>query len=241
MGICGSRPSSVEAVIQTKNDYERVRDGSDREVAGGRPCQTHSQHIAAPQVIRASKELEHILDSRFGAGGKGLHEKADSVQGHLSPVRRREAAAAAVGVKVPPCALFAWLTGTFLRLQDIRRSIHYLATIRNKVGGAPFPAGQPELPQSAPPTRRPLAPSDAARPRVRLQLDTCERRSCSIACLSDVGRGGRKIYCDSLPLSPQDRPAFVKKFVASEAQLRVILSKQGGKKSSASGDICRMQ
>jgi hypothetical protein len=44
-----------------------------------------------------------------------------------------------------------------------------------------------------------------------------------------------------LPLSPQDRPAFVKKFVASEAQLRVILSKQGGKKSSASGDICRMQ
>ncbi|KAL3895819.1 MAG: hypothetical protein SGARI_007338, partial [Bacillariaceae sp.] len=35
-------------------------------------------------VIRSSKDLEHILDTQFGAHGKGLHEKISSVAG-LSP------------------------------------------------------------------------------------------------------------------------------------------------------------
>jgi hypothetical protein len=37
------------------------------------------------QVIKASKELEHVLDTQFGAQGKGLHEKADTVERQLSP------------------------------------------------------------------------------------------------------------------------------------------------------------
>ena len=35
--------------------------------------------------IRSSKELEHLLDTEFGASGKGLHEKITSAQHHLSP------------------------------------------------------------------------------------------------------------------------------------------------------------
>jgi len=39
------------------------------------------------QVIRASKDLEFILETYLGAQGKGLHEKCTSVQRFLSPVR----------------------------------------------------------------------------------------------------------------------------------------------------------
>jgi hypothetical protein len=35
--------------------------------------------------IRSSKELEHLLDTEFGATGKGLHEKITSAEIHLSP------------------------------------------------------------------------------------------------------------------------------------------------------------
>lgn len=35
-------------------------------------------------AVRQSRELERILESEFGARGKGLHEKATSIQGHLS-------------------------------------------------------------------------------------------------------------------------------------------------------------
>mmetsp|Transcript_22626 Transcript_22626/g.57943 ORF Transcript_22626/g.57943 Transcript_22626/m.57943 type:complete len:116 (+) Transcript_22626:230-577(+) len=36
-------------------------------------------------VIRSSKELEALLETEFGASGRGLHEKITSVQGQLSP------------------------------------------------------------------------------------------------------------------------------------------------------------
>mmetsp|Transcript_70186 Transcript_70186/g.196712 ORF Transcript_70186/g.196712 Transcript_70186/m.196712 type:complete len:116 (+) Transcript_70186:168-515(+) len=35
--------------------------------------------------IRSSKELEHLLDTEFGASGKGLHEKITSCENHLTP------------------------------------------------------------------------------------------------------------------------------------------------------------
>jgi hypothetical protein len=31
-------------------------------------------------VIKTSKDLEYLLDSEFGAKGKGLHEKISSIQ-----------------------------------------------------------------------------------------------------------------------------------------------------------------
>jgi hypothetical protein len=40
------------------------------------------------QVIRASKDLEWILEAYLGAQGKGLHEKCTSVGRFLNPVRR---------------------------------------------------------------------------------------------------------------------------------------------------------
>lgn len=33
----------------------------------------------------SSKELEHLLDTEFGASGKGLHEKISSVENELTP------------------------------------------------------------------------------------------------------------------------------------------------------------
>jgi hypothetical protein len=35
--------------------------------------------------ITSSKELEHLLDTEFGATGKGLHEKITSVEHELTP------------------------------------------------------------------------------------------------------------------------------------------------------------
>lgn len=35
--------------------------------------------------IKSSKELEHLLDTEFGATGKGLHEKITSVEHELTP------------------------------------------------------------------------------------------------------------------------------------------------------------
>ena len=35
--------------------------------------------------ITSSKELEHLLDTEFGASGKGLHEKISSVEKELTP------------------------------------------------------------------------------------------------------------------------------------------------------------
>lgn len=49
------------SVVLTRNDYELV--------------------------IRASKDLEFILEAYLGAQGKGLHEKCTSVQHVLPPVR----------------------------------------------------------------------------------------------------------------------------------------------------------
>lgn len=36
-------------------------------------------------VIKASKEIEHILEVEFDAKGKGLHEKVSSVSSQLTP------------------------------------------------------------------------------------------------------------------------------------------------------------
>ena len=60
MGICSSRPDNIEQIAKTKNDFDLV--------------------------IKSSKELEHLLDSQFGATGKGLHEKADSVERYFGKV-----------------------------------------------------------------------------------------------------------------------------------------------------------
>ena len=57
--------------------------------------------ISIDIAVRGSKRLEALLEARFGARGRGLHEK-------LSSVERR----------VP---------------QELRRSIRWVATIRNKV------------------------------------------------------------------------------------------------------------
>lgn len=51
--------------------------------------QDGTQNVAATRndyelVIRASKDLEYILEAYLGARGKGLHEKCTSVQ-HLVP------------------------------------------------------------------------------------------------------------------------------------------------------------
>lgn len=77
MGCGSSRPASVQAVLKSKNDYETV--------------------------IRASKELEHVLESEFSAQGKGLHENAESVKDRV-PLNDR-----------------------------LMKDIHFLATIRNKL------------------------------------------------------------------------------------------------------------
>ena len=46
---------------------------------------SHSIHSSNDYelVIKASKELEYYLDTEFGAHGKGLHEKINSVQKDL--------------------------------------------------------------------------------------------------------------------------------------------------------------
>ncbi|KAG7361312.1 hypothetical protein IV203_036412 [Nitzschia inconspicua] len=36
-------------------------------------------------AIRSSKDLEHILETEFGAQGKGLHEKISSIETSLPP------------------------------------------------------------------------------------------------------------------------------------------------------------
>lgn len=61
-------------------------------------------------VIKASKELEYILEHDFGAQGKGLHEKISSAQNHgdLGSSNNNSQ-------------------------QQLVRDMRYLATIRNKL------------------------------------------------------------------------------------------------------------
>jgi hypothetical protein len=45
----------------------------------------HEAHCDTELVIHSAKELEFILETSFGAHGKGLHEKISSVQNRLPP------------------------------------------------------------------------------------------------------------------------------------------------------------
>ena len=72
---------------------------------------TRTALVAALQVIRASKDLEWILEAYLGAHGKGLHEKCTSVQ-HCIPKVRRVAATAVAGT--PPKVLLSGLTWCLL-------------------------------------------------------------------------------------------------------------------------------
>ena len=58
--------------------------------ASASPPPTHRATLLLmlPQVIRASKDLEWILEAYLGAQGKGLHEKCTSVQHCIPKVRR---------------------------------------------------------------------------------------------------------------------------------------------------------
>lgn len=51
----------------------------------------------AVQVIRASKDLEYILEAYLGAQGKGLHEKCTSVQRFIPQVSSRVEAMRPIG------------------------------------------------------------------------------------------------------------------------------------------------
>jgi len=57
--------------------------------------------ISIEVAVKASKRLESLLEARFGATGRGLHEKLTSVEAQIP--------------------------------EDLRRSIRWVATIRNKV------------------------------------------------------------------------------------------------------------
>ena len=97
-------------VVLTRNDYELVRIGGvplarcrrsrrrpptparqlRQHRALSRPNERFTRLWTLPpvQVIRASKDLEWILEAYLGAQGKGLHEKCTSVGRFLNPVRR---------------------------------------------------------------------------------------------------------------------------------------------------------
>jgi len=100
------------------------------------------------------------------------------------------------------------------RAQDICRNIHYLATIRNKLV---HEYGFNSIP-------------------VRCLAALASRARCSCAEALATATSVLWVF-----YSVQDRPVFINKFVASEAQLRVILSKQAGGGGKQSNDICRMQ
>jgi hypothetical protein len=110
MGICSSRPDNVAIITKTKNDYELV--------------------------IKSSKELEHLLDRQFGATGKGLHEKADSVEQYFGKVGRRGSVRSLYKCFNSTVLIVRSSSFYFFHcacMQDLIRQIHYLATIRNKL------------------------------------------------------------------------------------------------------------
>ncbi|KAL4457561.1 hypothetical protein ABPG75_012426 [Micractinium tetrahymenae] len=74
MGQCLSAVNTVQTLVTTQDgNQDIVLTRNDYEL-----------------VIRASKDLEHVLEVCLGAQGKGLHEKCTSVQGVIPPDLQRK-------------------------------------------------------------------------------------------------------------------------------------------------------